>query len=288
MNCWGCTWFSLALTLTEFQVSTCSPTLESPATVKTTREPRAQRGCGMSTNSVTRVVGGRPASSSDWPWMVALLRQDAKHYCGGVLITDRHVLTAAHCVHKLRTRDIKVRLGEYDFSRRNEPRTLDFWVTDIRIHEGFDSLNYNNDIAILKIHRPTAFNNYIWPICLPPVGMSFENKSGIITGWGTQRYGGVASNVLMEVQVPVWPQRLCVSRFTYPIPDSVMCAGAYEGGRDACQGDSGGPLLHRLGNGRWVNIGIVSWGIRCGEPGHPGIYTRVSTYLDWIFANAIF
>lgn len=54
------------------------------------------------------------------------------------------------------------------------------------------------------------------------------------------------------------------------------------------QGDSGGPLLHQLANGRWVNIGIVSWGIRCGDPGYPGIYTRVTSYLDWIFANAVF
>lgn len=85
-------------------------------------------------------------------------------------------------IRRLSTRDIKVRLGEYDFLRTNEPRALDFRVTDIRIHENFDSSNYNNDIAILKIHRPTAFNNYIWPICLPPIATSFENKTAIVIG----------------------------------------------------------------------------------------------------------
>ncbi|XP_015592174.1 proclotting enzyme isoform X2 [Cephus cinctus] len=252
------------------------------------RKPRSPRGCGVSTKSRTRIVGGRPADPKEWPWMVALLRKDASHYCGGVLITDRHVLTAAHCVYRYKAREIIVRLGEYDFSVPEETRSLDFRVTEIRQHLDFNPFTYEHDIAILKIHRPTIFNSYIWPICLPPTGLSFENKSAIVTGWGTQYYGGPASAVLMEVAVPVWPQHKCARTFTQRIPETAMCAGAYEGGRDSCQGDSGGPLLHQLGNGRWVNIGIVSWGIRCGEPGHPGVYTRVNHYLDWIFDNAIF
>ncbi|XP_032687892.1 proclotting enzyme-like [Odontomachus brunneus] len=252
------------------------------------RKPRRPRGCGMTTKMKTRIVGGQPADPKEWPWMAALLRQGAIQYCGGVLITDRHVLTAAHCVYKFKPRDITVRLGEYDFTRLDETRTLDFMVSEIRVHRDFVYTTYENDIAIIKIHRPTTFNSYIWPICLPPIEQTFENKNAIATGWGTQYYGGPASNVLMEVAVPVWPQERCVRSFTQHITNTTMCAGAYEGGRDACQGDSGGPLLHQLGNGRWVNIGIVSWGIRCGEPGYPGIYTRVNSYLDWIFANAVF
>ncbi|KAM0730709.1 Proclotting enzyme [Formica fusca] len=255
-----------------------------------TRKARRPRGCGTTTktNNKIRIAGGQPADPKEWPWMAALLRQGAIQFCGGVLITDRHVLTAAHCVYRYKPRDITVRLGEYDFTKSEETRALDFIVSEIRIHRDFKLNTYENDIAIIKINRPTAFNSYIWPICLPPVQQSFENKNAIVTGWGTQYYGGPASTVLMEVAVPVWPQERCVRSFTQRIPNTTLCAGAYEGGRDACQGDSGGPLLHQLGNGRWVNIGIVSWGIRCGEPGFPGIYTRVSSYLDWIFANAVF
>ncbi|XP_011301302.1 proclotting enzyme [Fopius arisanus] len=252
------------------------------------RQPRGPRGCGMSSKSKTRIVGGRPADPREWPWMVALIRTDADHYCGGVLITDRHVLTAAHCVHGLRKRDVIVRLGEYDFSADNKPRVHDLRIIEIRSHPDFDALNYDNDIAIIKLHRRTVFNTYIWPICLPPTGFSAENKSAIVTGWGTQYYGGPASPILLEVAVPVWPQDLCRRTMESRVSQNTLCAGAYQGGQDSCQGDSGGPLLHQLGNGRWINIGIVSWGVRCGEPGYPGIYTRVSSYLDWIFANAIF
>lgn len=83
---------------------------------------------------------------------------------------------------RLNNRQIIVRLGEYDFTRRFDGRALDFRVTDVRIHESFEPSTYDNDIALLKIHRPTAFTNYIWPICLPPVGRTFENKSAIVIG----------------------------------------------------------------------------------------------------------
>ncbi|XP_034179310.1 venom protease [Osmia lignaria lignaria] len=257
-------------------------------TFRTEKKPERPRGCGTSSNGRTRLVGGEPADPREWPWMVALLRKDQTQFCGGVLVTDRHVLTAAHCVNRYERKDVRVRLGEYDFDTSEETRALDFAVSETRVHQDFDPVSYENDIAIVKMHRPTVFDSYVWPVCLPPIDQTFENKSAIVTGWGTSYYGGPASTVLMEVEVPVWPQASCVQSFVQRIPRTVMCAGAYEGGRDACQGDSGGPLLHRLENGKWVNIGIVSWGIRCGEPGRPGIYTRVSSYLDWIFENAVF
>ncbi|KOC59163.1 Proclotting enzyme, partial [Habropoda laboriosa] len=260
---------------------------ESEASANGSRNPERPRGCGTTWKSRGKLVGGRPADPTEWPWMAAILRKDQIQYCGGVLVTDRHVLTAAHCVFRFQPRDIKVRLGEYDFESAEESRSLDFAVSEILTHPYFDYSTYENDVALVKLHRPTIFDSYIWPVCLPPIGQTFANKSAVVTGWGTKYYGGPVSAVLMEVDVPVWPQDKCVRSFVQRISDTAMCAGGYEGGRDSCQGDSGGPLLHQLGNGRWVNIGIVSWGIRCGEPGRPGIYTRVSSYLEWIFENAV-
>ncbi|KAM3962093.1 clip domain serine protease 3 [Aphomia sociella] len=246
------------------------------------------RGCGLSTRPHGRLFGARPANPREWPWMASITPEGFEQYCGGVLITDRHVLTAAHCTRRWKAEDLRVRLGEYDFQRTNDSRSYNFLVTEIHQHTEFELPSYHHDIAILTLNRPTVFNSYVWPICLPPPGVKLANKTAIIIGWGTQFYGGPHSNVLMEVSVPVWDQQQCIDAFVDSVFEESICAGGYEGGKDACQGDSGGPLMYQLPSGRWTIIGVVSWGIRCGEPNHPGIYTRVEKYLSWIVENVRF
>lgn len=206
------------------------------------------RGCGLSTKSFPRIVGGRPADPGEWPWMAAILQRgkDAA-ICGGVLISDRHVLTAAHCTKRRTKNDLFVRLGEYDFADFNETRARDFRVADVVQHEDFGDLDYSNDIALLKLDRVTTFNSYIWPVCLPAgvagggagssaaSSNSWEGQQAVVTGWGTQSFGGPTSNVLMEVSMPVWTQQRCKDSFAQRITANVICAGGYEGGRDSCQ-----------------------------------------------------
>lgn len=182
------------------------------------------------------MTGGRPADPGSWPWMAAILRRGIPNaHCGGVLITDRHVLTAAHCTQRMQIGDIHVRLGEYNFRTFNEWRARDFRVSDIRAHLDFSPTTYENDIAVLKLHQPTVFNSYIWPVCMPPSGETWQGWMAIVTGWGTQFFGGPVSDVLMEVSVPVWSQDRCKEAFAHRIQDTVICAGAPEGGRDSCQ-----------------------------------------------------
>jgi len=172
------------------------------------------------------------------------------------------------------------------------------------LHIDYDSNTYENDIGLIRIERPTLFNSYIWPICMPPVNEDWTGRTAIVMGWGTQKFNGAHSKILMEVRLttgmsklllfnyilqatlPVWKQSDCDASMVERIPKTAICAGLPEGGQDSCQGDSGGPLVVQLPNQRWVTIGIVSWGLRCGEPGRPGIYTRVDRYLDWILSNA--
>lgn len=156
-------------------------------------------------------------------------------HCGGVLITDRHVLTAAHCTFGHDKDEISVRLGEYKFSSKDDTRSRDFRVINIRQHIDFDETTYENDIAILKMHQAALFNSYIWPVCMPPTDDTFEGYNAIVTGWGTQFFGGPASDVLMEVTLPIWKKDDCQNSFIERISDSVICAGAREGGRDSCQ-----------------------------------------------------
>lgn len=150
-----------------------------------------ERGCGLSTKTYSRITGGKPADPSEWPWMAALIRRGFPHiFCGGVLITDRHILTAAHCIYKYDKSELTIRLGEYDFHKKNETRARDFRVAEIRQHIDFDENTYDNDIALIKLHQPVLFNSYVWPVCMPPLGNNFEGSIGIVTGWGSQFFGG--------------------------------------------------------------------------------------------------
>lgn len=198
-----------------------------------------ERGCGVATKQFPKIAGGRPADPGEYPWMAALItrRDTTGAFCGGVLITDRHVLSAAHCSNRIKIQELFVRLGEYSFEQANETRTRDFRVAEIRQHVDFDMTTYENDIALLKLLRPSTFNSYIWPICMPPIGDNYEGKRGVVIGWGTQFFGGPNSATLMEVAVPIWKNDDCQEKYAHEIRDTVMCAGASQ--VDSCQGDSG-------------------------------------------------
>lgn len=269
--------------------STTSTT--SSTTTTTTRRPTLPPtafGCGLNAKEQVRIVGGRDADTHEWPWMAALLRTGSTQYCGGVLISDRHVLTAAHCVEGFTADSITVRLGEYNFDENDETSTLDYKPSSIQKHLGYNTTTFVNDIAILSLPQPVTFNTDVRPVCLPTPGPIYEAEEPTVTGWGTIYYGGPVSQTLQEVTIPVWNNKDCDDTYEQTIVDTVLCAGAKTGGKDSCQGDSGGPLLLQQGvERRWTVIGVVSWGIRCAEPGFPGVYTRVNRYLDWIQANSI-
>ncbi|XP_047471300.1 venom protease-like [Penaeus chinensis] len=241
--------------------------------------------CGVGPH--VRIVGGVPAREAEFPWVVAVMRTGANpnQYCGGALISNRHVLTAAHCLAGFDWSTIWVRVGEYDFSQNGDTPHIDVQIADFRLHSNFNSRTFENDIALLILGQPVTFNKHVRKICLPPAGESFINRRATVTGWGALAYQGPVSPVLNKVELPIWDNERCDAAYDQPIRSTMLCAGLPEGGQDSCQDDSGGPLMVEINN-NWAVVGIVSFGTRCAEPGKPGVYTRVNSFLDWIRSNA--
>lgn len=146
-----------------------------------------------------------------------------------------------------------------------------------------------SDIALLKLTSSVTYNKYIQPVCVMASTFEFQNKSNCwVTGWGNIRENKKlpAPYMLQEVQVSIINTSRCNFLFQEPnflfrMADDMICAGSEDGNHDACEGDSGGPLTCEQ-NGLWIQIGIVSWGVGCGRPNLPGVYTNVSRYVSWI------
>ncbi|XP_072044677.1 transmembrane protease serine 13-like [Amphiura filiformis] len=258
--------------------------------------PEASDGCGTRTllDYGRRILGGQEASEGSWPWQVQLRRYDhsdgtTQFICGGTLIDDWHVLTAAHCFTANGgddTRDWYVVLGRH----HRDVGGFFSGVTKITMHPAYNTLTLQHDIALVELKQPR--NKYAVNInhaCLDSKQLLDEEVMCFATGWGTTKYLGGMASVLHEANLPVLDQQSCSSSLVYGsmFADTMLCAGFLNGGIDACQGDSGGPLVCKFrdvssNNGRWYLMGITSWGIGCGLVNKPGVYTKVQEYIPWI------
>ncbi|XP_069702855.1 trypsin-1 [Periplaneta americana] len=239
--------------------------------------------CGV-VNQEIRIVGGRPTGVNRYPW-VARLVYDGNFHCGGSLLNGDYVLTAAHCVRRLKRSKIRVFLGDHDQYQTDETPAIMRAVSAIIRHRNFDVNTYNHDIALLKLRKPVTFTKRVRPVCLPQSGVDPAGRVGTVVGWGRTSEGGMLPAVVQEVQVPILSLQQCRQSKYRPsrITSNMLCAG--KGSQDSCQGDSGGPLLVQAHDDKLEIVGIVSWGVGCGRPGYPGVYTRVSRYSDWVKRN---
>ncbi|XP_072798595.1 serine protease 41-like isoform X3 [Vicugna pacos] len=146
-----------------------------------------------------------------------------------------------------------------------------------------------NDIALLRLATSVTYNKHIQPICVLTSSSEFKNRNDCwVTGWGyiREKKSLPHPHSLQEVQVSVINKSRCMYLFHQPDvrsdgEDDMICAGSEDGKRDACKGDSGGPLVCEKKD-LWIQIGIVSWGVGCGRPNRPGVYTNVSNHFNWI------
>ncbi|XP_060688812.1 transmembrane protease serine 3 [Hemiscyllium ocellatum] len=237
--------------------------------------------CGSRPQYTSRIVGGNVSVVGHWPWQ-ASLHFDGQHLCGGSIIASQWIATAAHCVVEfmfLSSWKVYVGIAEQPLTD-----SASYIVEKIIYHKKYKGRTYDYDIALIKLARPLMFNDWIQPICLPNSGQEFaEGTACWISGWGLTAEGDEISISLMEAQVPLISNRLCSRPEIYykRISSRMICAGYLQGGVDSCQGDSGGPLACKE-NSVWKLVGITSWGAGCANQNKPGVYARVTEYLDWI------
>ncbi|KAM3916902.1 transmembrane protease serine 9-like [Leptodactylus fuscus] len=241
-----------------------------------------------------RIVGGASANEGEWPWQISL-RYEGSHICGGSLISEQWVVSAAHCFNSSKNpSDFKVGLGVY----RLKIPSLHEVVTNVQriiVNSQYSGDGESGDIALIRLSSPIIYTQYIKPVCVPPSSMSFS--AGIpcwVTGWGDTGSGVRLPypQTLQQVMVPLINNSAC--DFMYHINSNIpasskiiqsdqICAGYQAGDKDSCQGDSGGPLVCNT-NGAWYLTGIVSWGEGCALPNRPGVYTYVPDYYKWIYS----
>lgn len=273
----------------------CKP---KPAGIKTGRDLLDLSICGK--QSKQRIAHGKIAEVFEYPWMVLLGGINGDFHCGGSLIAERFVLTAAHCSQQ---KVFFARVGETDLSNDIDcnyaqgekdcaEKYQDISVHQFIKHNQYSASQKKNDIALVKLSHPAQLNDNVRPICLPLPEMMPKKMplKMVVSGWGFTEDHAATSNQLRYANIPIIEQNKCQQSIrslhdVYTVDKTQVCAGGGSDGADNCEGDSGGPLQY-FGSKGFVIHGIVSWGLAtCGKESAPGVYTKVSYYLNWIIEN---
>ncbi|XP_041360608.1 uncharacterized protein LOC121376891 [Gigantopelta aegis] len=245
--------------------------------------------CGTrKSHMISFIVNGNNAAKGAWPWQVSIQRV-RKHYCGGSLISDKFVITAAHCVeaYRLDFRYIEVVVGATDISKKEKYQRR-IKIKRLTIHNHI--YHVKNDVALIELAEPVVFNDYVRPVCLPDDRDVFSRSSQCYaTGWGrTVSFEGPKPAWLQEAKMSLWNTEKCNSSLAWNsrISDTHVCAGYYSGIISPCLGDSGGPLVCLTNENTWKLRGVTSFvSKKCKQPGRPAVFSDVIVFKDWILEN---
>lgn len=262
--------------------------LASTATLSAVKTP-APPDCGKP-QQLNRIVGGEDSADSEWPWVVSI-QKNGTHHCAGSLLTNRWVVTAAHCFKGTLNKPLEfsVLLGIWQLANpgQRSQRVGISWVYPHPVYSWKEGSRA--DIALVRLEHPIQFSERILPICLPDYSVHLPpNTNCWIAGWGSVHDGVPLSQpqTLQKLKVPIIDPEICGRLYwrgagQEAITEDMLCAGYLEGERDACLGDSGGPLMCQVED-TWLLAGIISWGEGCAERNRPGVYISLTAHRSWV------
>ncbi|CAB0015721.1 unnamed protein product [Nesidiocoris tenuis] len=233
-----------------------------------------------------RIVGGTEASINEFPLMAGLVdKGTGSRFCGGSIITNTFILTAAHCLDDTTASDVRVAVGDHDMAgrvRTGYEQSID--ALRFIIHNKWNTKRVVNDIAIIQLARKINFNQNVGPVCLPSSVVDLEGQTVTAMGWGlTKTFMENDRGMLRKVDLKVEDLLPCVKAYGHMInfhKPTQICS--YGRNKDTCQGDSGGPLVWLdPQTNRLTQVGLVSFGAECGSTS-PGVNTDVAVFMPWI------
>jgi len=221
----------------------------------------------------TRVVGGQDASPGFAPYQVSIQNTFGEHVCGGSIVNQYWILTAAHCMEWPK-QYLKIVTGTINWTK---PDAV-YNVADVQVHCSHDKPMYHNDIALLKVDRPIVFNKNTQPVKLATIDNKAEGDQLILTGWGSTKLWGKTPDILQKINLKYLPNVKCQGavRNSAWLGTSHICT-LTKSGEGSCHGDSGGPLVDAKG----IQYGVVNFGEPCAI-GYPDVYANVAYFNDWI------
>jgi len=197
-------------------------------------------------------------------------------------------LTAAHCADNAIYVNLHIGAHNVFSGTNNEPGRLEICADNTITHPNFDFPNY--DITLIELPVAVTYSPTVSPVCLPPradTGIEYDGQEMTAVGWGYKSNGAFLpeDTLRMVDQLPVISDAECQAVYSADLGETYLCVDSVfngHGGHGTCNGDSGGPLVRKEENGRWEQVGIVSFGSTNCEEGAPDGFTQVNLFLDWI------